>query len=89
MTEQRDDLEKRIENTRRLLDRARANLSEMRRLRESMERSYPDYYRNAEYWTVKDQLKSSRVRLIDKERQVSFLEKQLAAFEAELKELKS
>ena len=89
MTEQIDDLKKRIETTRQLYYRARADLSEMQRLWSSMDRSYPDTYRNDEYWTVRDQLKGGRRRILDKERSVEKLKKDLAKLEAELKELES
>lgn len=89
MTDQIDDLKKRIRTMRELYYRARADLSEMQRLWSSMDRSYPDTYRNDEYWTVRDQLKSGRSRILDKERSVERLKKDLAKLEAELEEVES
>ena len=86
MSKRANDLEMRIRNTRRLLERAEGHLVEMRYVRDRAQHSQSDCYREEESWTVEDELKTYGVRLVDKERQVRFLRRQLAALETEFEE---
>jgi chromosome segregation ATPase len=89
MEDREKDLMKRIESARRRLRSAQLDYNEADRLWRSMDRSYPDTYRNSEYWDVRDQLKGGYSRLNSLSQRVRCYEKELADLEEKLRRVEA